>query len=97
MNARTVVLFAVVAGLSAAGGVLYHLGSRGSAGPGGDPAEVLERILAAPHTDVKGEARRLGVPVDRGHAEPAGACLLDRSALMTPGAHEEDGLHGRRC
>ena len=60
MRARTLAVFAVVAGLSAAGGVLYHLGSRGSAGPGGDPAEVLERILAAPHTDVKGEARRLG-------------------------------------
>ena len=42
------------------------------------------------------EARRLGVPVDRGDAQPPGARLLDRAALMAPGADEEHGLHGRR-
>jgi hypothetical protein len=38
MKARTVVLFAVVAGLSAAGGVSYHMWLRGSgAGPATGP------------------------------------------------------------
>jgi thiol-disulfide isomerase/thioredoxin len=59
MKARTLAAFAVVAGLSAAGGALYHLWSRGG-GAGYDPAEVVERILAAPHADVKGETRRVG-------------------------------------
>ena len=42
------------------------------------------------------EARRLGVPVDRRDPQPAGARLLDRAALVAPGADEEHGLHGRR-
>jgi thiol-disulfide isomerase/thioredoxin len=59
MKARTLVVFAFVAGLSAAGGALYHLWLR-DGGAGMDPAEVVERILAAPHADVKGETRRVG-------------------------------------
>ena len=44
-----------------------------------------------------GKSGRVGVPVDGGHAEPARAGLLDRASLMTSGANEENGLHGRRC
>jgi thiol-disulfide isomerase/thioredoxin len=59
VTARTIAVLAVVAGLSAAAGVLVHLWSRGG-GAGHDPAEVVERILAAPHADVAGETRRVG-------------------------------------
>ena len=60
MNARTVVLFAVVAGLSAAGGVSYHLWSRGSgAGPAMVPEAVVERVLSARVADVKGGIQSL--------------------------------------
>ena len=60
MKARTVVLFAVVAGLSAAGGVSYHLWSRGSgAGPAMVPEAVVERVLSARVVDVKGATQSL--------------------------------------
>lgn len=61
MKARTVVLFSVVAGLSAAGGVSYHLWrSTGAAGPGGGaPEAVAERVLSARLADVKGGIRSL--------------------------------------
>jgi thiol-disulfide isomerase/thioredoxin len=60
MKARTVVLFAVVAGLSAAGGVSYHLWSRGSgAGPARVPNAVVERVLSARVADVKGGTQSL--------------------------------------
>jgi len=60
MKARTVVLFAVVAGLSAAGGVSYHLWSRGSgAGPAMVPEAVVERVLSARVADVKGGIQSL--------------------------------------
>lgn len=60
MKARTIVLFAVVAGLSAAGGVSYHLGSRGSgAGPAMMPDVVVERMLGVRLADVKGGTQSL--------------------------------------
>jgi hypothetical protein len=37
------------------------------------------------------------VAVDGHDAEPPGPRMLDRAALMTSGADEEDGLHARRC
>ena len=43
------------------------------------------------------EAGRVRVAVDRGHAQAAGARLLDRTALMAPCADEENRRHGRRC
>ena len=60
MKPRTVVLFAVVAGLSAAAGVSYHLWSRGSgAGPAEVPNAVVERVLSARVADVKGGTQSL--------------------------------------
>lgn len=59
MKARTVTVLALVAGLSAAAGALFYRWSPGG-GAGMDPAEVVERILAAQHADVKGESRRVG-------------------------------------
>ncbi len=60
MKARTVVLFAVVAGLSAAGGASYHMWLRGSgAGPAMDQGAVVERVLSARVTDVKGGTQSL--------------------------------------
>jgi len=60
MKSRTAVLFAVVAGLSAAGGVSYHLWSRGSgAGPAMDQVAVVERVLSARVADVKGGTQSL--------------------------------------
>ena len=43
------------------------------------------------------EARRVRVAVDRGHAQAAGARLLDGTALVASGADEENRCHGRRC
>ena len=40
------------------------------------------------------ETRRVGVAVDRDDAEPAVARLRDRTALVAPGADEEDARHG---
>ncbi len=45
----------------------------------------------------RSQARRLGVPVDRDDAQSLRACVLDRAALVAPGADEEDRLHGCRC
>lgn len=60
MKARTIVLFAVVAGLSAAAGVSYHLWSRGSGtGPAMAPDAVVERVLSTRATDVKGGTQSL--------------------------------------
>jgi len=60
MKARTIVLFAVVAGLSAAGGVSYHLWSRGSgAGPAMVPDAVVERVLGVRLANVKGGTQSL--------------------------------------
>jgi len=60
MKARTAVLFAMVAGLAAAGGVSYHLWSRGSgAGQAMDPDAVVERVLSARVADVKGGSQSL--------------------------------------
>ena len=59
MTARTFVAFAIVAGLSAAGGIAYHLSSPGS-GAGKDAAKVVERVLAAPLADVQGGASSVG-------------------------------------
>ena len=60
MKARTAALFAVVAGLSAAGGATYQLWSRGSgAGPAMDPDAVVERVLSARVADVKGGTQSL--------------------------------------
>ena len=47
--------------------------------------------------DVGGrEAGGVGVAIDGRDAQAARAGLLDRAALVAPGADEEDGLHGRR-
>ncbi len=60
MKARTIVLFAVVAVLSAAAGVSYQLWSRGSgAGPAMVPNAVVERVLSARVADVKGGTQSL--------------------------------------
>jgi thiol-disulfide isomerase/thioredoxin len=60
MKARSVVLFAIVAGLSAAGGVSYHLWSRASgARPAMVPDAVVERVLSARVADVKGGTQSL--------------------------------------
>jgi thiol-disulfide isomerase/thioredoxin len=60
MKARAFALFAVVAGLSAAGGVAYHLWSRGNgAGPGMDPAAVVEHLFSVRVADVKGGTQSL--------------------------------------
>ena len=59
MKARTVVLFAVVAGLSAAAGVSYHLWSPGSGGPAMAPDSVVERVLSVRVADVKGGTQSL--------------------------------------
>jgi thiol-disulfide isomerase/thioredoxin len=60
MKARTIVLFAAVACLSAAGGVAYHLWTRGSgAGPGMVPDGVVELVLGTQVSDVKGATRDL--------------------------------------
>jgi thiol-disulfide isomerase/thioredoxin len=60
MKARAVLLFAVIAGLSAAGGVSYHLWSRGSgAGPAMVPNAVVERVLSVRVADVKGGTQSL--------------------------------------
>ena len=60
MKARTIVLFAVVAGLSAAGGVSYHPWSRGSgAGPAMVPDAVVERVLGVRLANVKGGTQSL--------------------------------------
>ena len=42
------------------------------------------------------EAGGVGVAIDGCDAQAARAGLLDRAALVAPGADEEDGLHGRR-
>ncbi|MGH6630301.1 MAG: TlpA family protein disulfide reductase, partial [Burkholderiales bacterium] len=60
MTLRTLALFAVVAGLSAAGGVAYQLWSRESgAGSDMDPDAVVERVLGARVADVTGATRSL--------------------------------------
>ena len=60
MKARTLALFAAVAGLSAAGGVAYQLWSRGSgAGPAMDPGAVVEQVLRVRVADVKGGTQSL--------------------------------------
>ena len=66
-----------------------------------DPARDLHhRVDVAEVDDLcdigRGEARGVGVAIDRGDAQAARAGLLDRAALVAPGADEEDGLHGRR-
>lgn len=57
MKARAVVLFAVVAGLSAAAGVAYQLWSPGSGALA--PDAVVERVLTARVTDLKGGTQTL--------------------------------------
>ena len=60
MKLRTLALFAVVAGLSAAGGVSYHLWLRGSgAGPAMASGAVVERVLSARVADVTGGTQSL--------------------------------------
>jgi thiol-disulfide isomerase/thioredoxin len=59
MKARTYAVFVIVAGLSAAGGVAYHLRSPES-GAGKDAAAVVERVLAAPLADIKGGVSSIG-------------------------------------
>ena len=60
MKARTLALFAVVAGLSGAGGVAYQLSSRGNgAEPAMDPGAVVERVLRVRVADVKGGTQSL--------------------------------------
>ena len=60
MKLRTLALFAVVAGLSAASGVAYQLWSRGGdAGPATDPDAIVERVLRARVADVKGATQSL--------------------------------------
>jgi len=59
MKARIAVLFAVVAGLSAAAGGAYHLWSRGGVGPGMAPDAVAERVLSARVIDLKGGTQSL--------------------------------------
>ena len=58
MRMRSVAMFAIVAGLSAAGGIAYHLHSRGG-GPGTGAGEVVERVLAAPLADIKGGSQSI--------------------------------------
>jgi len=60
MKARAVLLFAVIAGVSAAGGLYYHLWSRGSgAGTAMVPDAVVERVLSTRVADVKGGSQSL--------------------------------------
>ena len=59
MKTRTFAVFAIVAGLSAAGGVAYYLHSPGG-GTGMDAGEVVERVLAAPLADIKGGSQSIG-------------------------------------
>ena len=59
MRARTIVLLAVVAGLSAAAGVSYHLWSRGAGGAAMAPDAVVERVLSVRVADVKGGTQSL--------------------------------------
>ena len=59
MKTRTFAVFAIVAGLSAAGGVAYYQHSPGG-GVGMDAGEVVERVLAAPLADMKGGSQRIG-------------------------------------
>ena len=42
------------------------------------------------------EPGSVGIAIDGRDAQAARASLLDRAALVAPGADEEDGLHGRR-
>jgi thiol-disulfide isomerase/thioredoxin len=60
MKARTVALFAVVAGLSAAAGVSYYMGSPGGGGGAAmAPDSVVERVLGVRVADVKGGTQSL--------------------------------------
>jgi thiol-disulfide isomerase/thioredoxin len=59
MNTRTLVVFAIVAGVSAAGGVAYHLRSP-DGGAAVDARGVVERVLAAPLADIKGGSQSIG-------------------------------------
>lgn len=59
MKARALALFAVVAGLSAAAGVSYHLWLRGSSAGPMAPDAIVERVLKARVTDVKGGTQSL--------------------------------------
>lgn len=59
MKTRTFAVFAIVAGLSAAGGIAYYPHSPGG-GTGMDAGEVVERLLAAPLADIKGGSQRIG-------------------------------------
>lgn len=60
MRARSLVMLAVMAGVSAAAGVGYHLWtSGGGSGPGMDPQSAVERVLRARVTDVKGADQSL--------------------------------------
>lgn len=54
MRVRTAVLFGLVASLSAGAGVAYHFWSRGSAGLATAPEAVVEQVLSAQVTDLKG-------------------------------------------
>lgn len=58
MKARALAVLVVVAGVSAAAGVGYHLWSRGG-GTGTDTQEVVERVLKARLADVKGASGSL--------------------------------------
>ncbi len=53
MKARPLAILVVVAGVSAAAGLGYHLWSRGG-GAGSDTQEVMERVLKARLPDVNG-------------------------------------------
>jgi thiol-disulfide isomerase/thioredoxin len=59
MKARALAVIIVVAGVSAAAGVGYHLWTRGGTGPGMDTPEVVGRVLKAQLADVKGASRSL--------------------------------------
>ena len=64
-----------------------------SATPRGDGVDVGE---VDDLRDVRlRQAGRVGIPVDRGHAQLARLRLQDRPALVAPGADEQDGPHGR--
>ena len=63
-----------------------NLGHRRDVGEVDDGGDIRRR-----------EARGLDVPVDRDDVQSPPPCVLDRTALVAPGADEEDRLHGRRC
>ena len=59
MKTRTLAVFAIVAGMSAAGGVAYYHLRSPDGGAAMDARGVVERVLAAPLADIKGGSQSI--------------------------------------